>query len=600
MRTSFVARRWFSVLIAILLWIIVLPDSYLMADKPSFSISNSFQREQTYIPGDWDIVDSYSQDYSLGWSEVYSSRLMVDLTFNVKLEDNIRSLDIDDKTVTLSTDGSLTSLIWDLGFDLGDTITYTNEFNNPRSDEIEYGVDLNFNPFLLPPLKVKLQRLWDVQDQLEDKTDEKLEVNTEYQIGNSFDFNLAWQETQVDDRISDNADSDGQEWKTDFTYSKALLPLVKVDFKTNYSGSRDETLNNAGVVLNTDKAKNLEQNLKMTVDAFPNVSSSFEIVSGEEFVLGEKDLGLNFSASSDQQLVSLGTLTEQIDVSRNKLSSDLADSQENTTDLSLELAGGPWKYADYSIKYAINLSENIDNIDPANDTDSRSDIIDISLTLDPNEKITIDSSYNRSAERQGGSRTGTEETFKLEGTFSGEVFNIPNLVFTPDVTVSEENNLADGTKSESLDLTLDLVYAPDLPSTVSWDITTTYKWSKADSVQSTLDLKSDFTMKIPNLVWDLQFKESSSTTFDLENNEPNSWQHDLDFTIGSDLTNTIVLDANYNYKYDDEGQDTDELEINMDWSFLSSSLSFSFSQGRTFEGPKNLGRTYSAEFSMDF
>jgi hypothetical protein len=86
-----------------------------MADKPSFSISNSFQRDQTYIPGDWDIVDSYSQDYSLGWSEIYSSRLMVDLTFNVKLEDNIRSLGIDDKTVTLSTDGSLTSLIWDLG-----------------------------------------------------------------------------------------------------------------------------------------------------------------------------------------------------------------------------------------------------------------------------------------------------------------------------------------------------------------------------------------------------------------------------------------------------------------------------------------------------
>jgi hypothetical protein len=571
-----------------------------MADKPSFSISNSFQRDQTYIPGDWDIVDSYSQDYSLGWSEIYSSRLMVDLTFNVKLEDNIRSLGIDDKIVTLSTDGSLTSLIWDLGFDLGDTITYTNEFNNPRKDEIEYGVDFSFNPFLLPPLKVKLQRLWDVQDQLEDKTEEKLEVNTEYQIGNSFDFNLAWQETQVDDRLFDNADSDGQEWKTDFTYSKALLPTMKIDFKTNYSGSRDETLNNAGVVLNTTKAKTLDQNLKLTFDGFPNVSSSFEIVSGEEFVQEEKDLGLNFSASSSQQLVSFGTLTEQLDISSNSLSSNLADSQENTTDLSLELAGGPWKYADYSIKYELSLSENIDNIDPANDSDSRSDIIDISLTLDPNESITVDSSFNWSTDRQNGSKTGTEQTLKLEGTFSGEVFNIPNLVFTPNVTMSEENNLEDGTRTESLDLTLDLVYAPDLPPTVSWDLVTNYKWSKADSVQSSLDLKSDFTMTIPNLMWDLQFKESSSTTFDLENNEPNSWQHDLDFTIGSDLTSTIVLDANYNYKYDDESQDTDEVEINMDWSFLSSFLSFSFSQGRTFEGPKNLTRTYSAEFSMDF
>jgi hypothetical protein len=573
-----------------------------MADKPTFSINDSFEREQTYIPGpgDWDFVDTYNQEYSLGWSEVYSSRLSVGLNFKLQLEDVIQSFGVDNKTVTISTDGSLKSLIWDLGFDWKDKISYTNEFNIPRRDEIEYGLEFNFLPYYFPPFKMKIQRLWDEQESLEDKTEEKLEINTEYGIGNSLDFSLAWKETQVDDRLIDNSDTDNEEWSTSLNYSKSLLPTLKLDFKTEYDGSRNDTLDNAGSVLNTDKAKNLQHNLKVTFESFPNLTSSLEIASDEDFVLEEKGLNFDFSASSDQQLVSLGTITEKVDVSRDNRKSDLVDSQENTFDFSLELAGTPQKYTDYSVKYELNMSDTLDNFNPANDTDTREDVFDISLTLVPVEKATIESSFNWSSTRTDGSKSGTERNLKFKGTFGGEIFNIPNLVFTPKLTINQEEDLAGGTSKESTDLELGFVYVPYLPPTASWDLETTYKWSKGDNVDTELEFKSDFALELPNPVWDLSFKESSSTTFDLENNEPNFWTHDLEFIIGSDLTRTIALDANYKYKYDDENQDDDELEINLEWEFLASSLSFKFSQGRIFEGPKDVNRTYLVEFFMDF
>ena len=156
MRTSFVDRRFFPVLLAILLWINIMPDSNLMADSPTFSISNSFDRSEDYLLGDWSTVDTYSQDYSLTWGEVYSSRLKVDFRAKVKLEDIIRSLDIDEKTVTPSLDLNLSSFIWDLDIQVEDKIEYTNELNIPRRDEVEFGLDLNVAPFYFPPLEVIL------------------------------------------------------------------------------------------------------------------------------------------------------------------------------------------------------------------------------------------------------------------------------------------------------------------------------------------------------------------------------------------------------------------------------------------------------------
>jgi hypothetical protein len=571
-----------------------------MADSPTFSISNSFEREQTYIPGDWDIVDAYTQNYSLGWSEVYSSRLNVDLNFGVNLKDNIRSLDVDNKEIKLSFDGSLESQIWTVGFNLEDTISYSNELNVPRRDEIQYGVDLDLFPFFLPPFKLKLQRLWDEQDSLEDKTTEKLEANTEFVIGNSFDFSLAWKETQIDDRLVNNANSDEQNWDINFNYSKSLLPTLKIDLKTEYSGNRTDTLDNAGVVLNTDRERDLEHNFKITVNAFPNVSSTLEIVSEEDFVLEEKNLNLEFSASSDQQLVNLGTLTETIKIKRESSKGNLVDSQENNTEFSLELAGTPQKYTDYSVKYQLDLEDSIDSIDPTNDTDSREDAFDISLTLVPNKMITIESSFHWLSARENGSKSGTERDIKIEGVFEGAMLDIPNLVFNPKLEVNAEENLEAGTRSDTIDLELRFLYTPEVPSTFSYDFETIYRWKEGDTVESELELASNFKYILTNFAWDLSMEEKSSTTFDLEGNEPNVWKHDLDFSIGSDLTQTIGFDASYTYSYSEDAQDSDDLTTNLDWVFLTSSLSFSFSQSRTFQGPKDVTRTYSAYFSMDF
>ena len=146
--------------------IILLPDGSLMADTPSFTIDLEYESEQVYIPGDWNTIDTYNQTYSFDWGETFSSRLTVDLGFELRFEDILRSLDVDEKTVEPSLDLSLKSLVWDLSLVAQDTIDYTNEFNTPRKDVIEFGVDLNFVPFYLPTFKIESQRTLDIQDNM--------------------------------------------------------------------------------------------------------------------------------------------------------------------------------------------------------------------------------------------------------------------------------------------------------------------------------------------------------------------------------------------------------------------------------------------------
>jgi hypothetical protein len=238
LRTLTQDRWWNFVLAVALVPIIVLAsERSLMADKMEFSIASDFEREEILLPGVESIVDTYSQDFQLNWAETYSSRLNVDLSFDLELEDIIRSLDVDEKTVTPSFEISMTSTIWDLSYFIQDKIIYSNEFNTARRDEIEFSLDISVEPFYLPPLNSSLQRLIDLQPNLEDKIHNKFDISTEYSVKELLSADLAWKQEQVDDRFVDNNDSNSRDWEINLETDQLLTQSLKMDLQTSLETS---------------------------------------------------------------------------------------------------------------------------------------------------------------------------------------------------------------------------------------------------------------------------------------------------------------------------------------------------------------------------
>ncbi len=602
MRTSTPDRRWVTVLIAILIpMIIMIPDGSLMADTPFFSIDNSFVSEQEYIPGGWNVVDTYNQLYTLDWQETYSSRLAVGVTFDLEMEDIHRSQDVDEKRVTPSFELDLASLVWNLNFLVQDTMDYSNEFNTPRKDAVEYGLDLDLFPFYLPELHVQFQRLIDTQENLEDKVERKLDVSTDYAFGDFFDVDLSWKEEDTDDRLFDNNDISSQEWDFNFNYGQILTSTLKVDFQTGLSGRQEETRNNAGALLNVEKENDFDGALKFTLDTFPNFSADLELTKDKDFVENIDDDEITFSAEFLQGFVDLGFLTESIDLGRKTVSSPTEQSLEDNFGFAIELAGTPSRYADYSIRYDLTIDDLNDEVTPANDNKSVGQEFDLSVTLTPNEKITLDTSYNLSSTKDNGAETGSDNIFKIEGIFDGAPFAFPNLIFVPLLEISTEKDYSANTDSNILNLELDFLYLFVLPQNIAWEIEANYKWKRVDGeLTREFDLDSIFGIDFITSTWEFFFEENSSTTISYDDDEPSFWDHDFNFDAILEITPRIFFDLAYQYEYSGDDANSDDFETNLEWRGRDMSLAFKYINERVFEGPKDVIRTYEAEFTMEF
>jgi hypothetical protein len=578
----------------------MLPDGALMADSPTFSIYNEFEREQTYIPGDWNTVDTITQEYSLNWSETYSSRLALDIDFELQFEDVLRSLDVDQKTVEPSLDLNIKSLIWDLSLVALDTIDFTNEFNVKRKDALEYGAELDLFPYYLPTLQVKSQRLIDTQENLEDKVEQKFDANMEYELSEILGVSLSWKEEKTDDRLFDNNDIDSHDWEFILDYGQTMTPSLKVDFQTNWYGNKEEVLNNAGQVLNTDREHEIEHKLKFSLDTFPDFDSSLELGYLTDFVENGDESTIDFTVGYDQPIVELGTLTETLTITRERIDLKTEKTTDLNIDLDIELAGVPDRYLDYSIKYTLSLSDLENEIDPTANKEGQDDEFDISVTLTPNEKATIENSFNWSATKENGVQSDSSKDIKVKGTFEGELFNVPNLVFTPLLELSREKDFVTGEIDNVSNLELECVYTFALPPTTSWEITSVYSWEREDDLERAFEFTSDFIIEFVHPSWDVQFQETAYSKAEFDTGEPTFWEHDITFTIGKDLTPVIRFDTTYTYEYDGDDYDSDELEAVLEWEYRSTFLSLGYTRDRVFEGPKDVVRVYTAELAMEF
>ncbi|MCK5352430.1 hypothetical protein KAJ77_07615, partial [bacterium] len=457
--------------------------------------------------------------------------------------------------------------------------------NTPRKDALEFGLDLDLFPLYLPPLKVQLQKLIDTQENLEDKVERKLDVSTDYHFADFFDVDMSWKEEDLDDRLFDNKDVSSQEWDFNFNYGQALTPAFKVDFQSGLSGSKEETRNNAGTLLIAEREKDLDVNLKFTLEAFPDFYSDLEITKDRDLVGDSDEDEITLSVEYIQTLADLVTLTENLDLGRKTVSSPTEETLENDFEFTIELAGAPYKYTDYSIEYNYHIGDLEDEINPTNTKKTVDQEFDLSVTIEPNEKVILDTSYNWSSTKEDGVETGAENTIKIEGVFDGELLDAPNLIFTPSLEISSEKDFTDNTTSNIVDLELDFVYGFVLARNVIWVLETTYNWKQDDGeVTRDLDLESDFVIDLITPTWEFYFEQNASTTISFDSTEPTSWDHDFTFGAIRELTPRIFFDVEYQYQYSSDDLNSDEFETNLEWRGRNSSLAFKVTNERVFEG----------------
>jgi len=601
LRIPVLDREWVTVIAAVPLLFILFPDRPLMADAPVFSAETSFEREQEYFPGDWSITDTYNQLFSLDWRELYSSRLEIQSSFELEIEDIFRSLDIDEKKLEPTLEIGVRGLSWNLDFLGSDTIDYSNEYNTPRGDSLEFALDLDLEPvYVLPSLSTKTQRLVDTQGFLEDKVEDKFEASTEYTFGPFFQVDLSWKEESTDDRLFDDSDLDSREWDVDLDYNQALSPQLKLDFQSSIHSKREETMNNAGVLLNLEREREVEGAIKLSLEAMPDMSTELEYTRTRELAEERDENEILWSVETAQAILDLGTLQENLDVERIVISSAAEETTEDTVDLVVELAGTPYRYTDYSIKFDLGIGRLDDKLDSANDRDTEESEFDVSITLTPEERFVIDTSYNWSVTRENGVETDAERTLKLEGTFDGEIFQVPNLTITPLLEISRETEIGTGEEEKVYNLELDFLYTWILPKNLALDLNAIYRWEKNEDLERELEFTSELTILFPTPSWEFSLEGESTLIVPYDIPDPTVWTHDYAIGANRELTPTVYFDTEYRYNFIGDDQDSDELEFNLEWVYRSASLSVSALNERVFEGPKEVIRTYEAEFSVTF
>jgi hypothetical protein len=598
---SGVQRRYITLLTALLIAVLSV-SGVAFADSPTFSIDNSLEREEEYFPAGWVTTDTFEQKYTLEWAEEYSSRLKLDMKLEIESEDIIRSQDVDNKTLKPSFEFSIANLIVEFDFSVEDTIEYTNEFNTPRRDNIEFSAELEITPvFKLPALDSQLQRVIDQQGNLVDTVEDKFELTTSYEFGDAFDIDLSWKEEDVDDRIFDNSDIDSHEWEFEFDYSQTYTPALKVDFNTDWLGGREDTLNNAGLILTTEYTQEIENKLKFTLDTHPGVNSDLEFIIKDDLALNGDDDTVDLSLEVTQEVLSLGTMSEALTYNRNRITNPSDDKLTSEVGMELELAGAPWQYLDYAVTLALDTTDEDNYFVPGSSTDTVERSFEISATVTPNPLLVVDNSFTWEKASQDGVDSQSSRNLKIEATFEGELLDVPNLTFEPSVEIVSENDINQGEKSNSQTVELDFTYTWVLPENLSWELSPTYIWKREEgAVERSLEYEDDFTLNFVTPTWIFAFEKNSSFSVVLSDNESVAWQHVLIFAAEHELTPNIVFDTEYEYKFDGEDSNTDKLEANLEWAYRDTTLTFKFINDRTFEGIQNVLRTIEAEFQIEF
>ena len=479
----------------------------LIADPPSFSIDNSYEREQNYDPNGWIVTETFNQDYSLDWGATFSDRLDMTTTFELTMEDIHNSDDVDTKNAVPHLDLSLVNPQATFDFTAEDTIDLTNEFNVERRDEIDLSTKLSLTPVFLPTLETTYELLTNDQENLEDTFEKKLDVTSSYSFGEVLDLDASWQDETLDDRVNNNADTEDRKWDFNLSLNQPLTETFKLNFDSSWTGEQNDTLDNAGTVISRDPSKTLENKLLFTLDTFPKVNSSLELTYNKDFVEDTLEGNIDFSFEMTQDVLSAGSLTETLGITRNRLQSPVPqdDEKELESTFTLEFTGAPSRYLDYSVKQDFTWTSD-DFADTTLSSDTRENEFDLSATIVPMENLTFDLSYNQSSEHETGVKTVESKDFKLEVTYEGEALNVPNLVFEPALEFSTETDFATNETTSTDQLDLKFTYEFNLPEPFTFIVEPDYTLSFADGEKDEETLTLDYQMS-----WD--FKYSKWTVF---------------------------------------------------------------------------------------
>jgi hypothetical protein len=583
----------------------ILYASPVLADRPIFTIDNSYDRNESYDPNGVVVTETFSQNYSLDWTESITDRLDASLIFKLTMDDTHASEGVDTKNVSPTFDLNLLNPIWDLTLTVQDNIEYSNEFNSARKDAIEYGVELNLLPYILPPLSATYRVAVDDQENLSDSTSKKLDLNTDYLFGKSLNVNGAWKLEVFDDRLNDLSDTESQDWNLNLSWYTILTPALKFNLESSWDGGSEETLDNSGTVISSSQTETLDNSFKLSLVSWPGIISNFELSQENDLVEGSEDGSISFSIETGQVFLGAGTLLETLEISRDSFKSSIPqeDSTESTYNFSVEFFGDPSKYLSYSVNQTFEWKDS-DFADSSQDTNTRSDAFDLSLSLFPTYYFIVDITYNQSADFEGGSQTAESKQFKLSLDYSGEVLNVPNLLFVPKLDYSTDIDLVTDVKNVKETIDLDLIYEFNLPPQLGLIVQPSYSWSRSNGDTTTEDLTVDY-----EVFWDLQygqwsvlFNHNGDYTKPLLTGTEEEDTFDKEFNVIAIavLAGNIDFDLDYQFTMPDGDDNQDSLTLSLVWLLYNSTISTSFENSRTFSDERDETRTFTVEFFMEF
>ncbi len=597
-------RQCLSVLVRVfgyLIFSILLLPGIVLAGAPGFSIDNSYEQEQEFVVNDWVVTETFGQDYNFDWNETFSNRLDVNLEFDLNVEDIFKSNDVDTKEVTPSLELDLSSVIWDLGFSAEDTIEYTNEFNKERKDAVEYSAQLNLIPNYLPTFDATLQKLINDQQNLEDTNEEKVDFVTTYDFGEAITLDASYKREKLDDRLLNNSDKDLTRWDFTVSLNQPMTPALKLNIDTTLEGETEDTLNNSGQVILSERTRTLENRARLALETWPNISSDLEITDERESVADVDTTKIDFDFEISQEFLTIGTLTERLEFGRERVKSPIPQDDVRDLDIgfSLEFAGNPTDYLDYSVKQSLDLSDS-EFADTTKNTDTKQREFDLSLTITPAKDLSLDLAYNRSAEYTIGSFTSESRSYKIELTYEGGAFNFPNLTFNPSVEFSTDNDRVAGDITDKQIIDLEFAYTFNLPKAFVLVLEPGYTFERTDGVTENVDLNLAYEIALILQHADWEFSIENNGEYTNNFGEDDDYDNDFSVQISLALLGNTQFDVEYQYQTSDDSDNEDTLEASVDMEFDDSILSVSYENDRTFSIEKDVVRTWEAEFSMVF
>ncbi|MFV1956165.1 MAG: hypothetical protein ACC669_00165 [bacterium] len=584
-----------------LIFSILFLPGILLAGVPGFSIDNSYEREQEFVVDDWVVTETFGQDYTFDWDETFSDRLDVNLEFRLTIEDIFKSNDVDTKEVTPSLELDLSSIIWDLGFSAEDTIEYTNEFNKERKDALEFSAELDLAPDYLPTFNATLQKLINEQQNLEDTNEEKIDLITTYGFGEVITLDASYKREKLDDRLLNNSDKDLTRWDFTTSFNQPMAPSLKLNIDTTLEGETEDTLNNSGQVILSERSRTLENRARLTLETWPNISSDLEITDERELVDDTDTIKVDFDFKISQEFLPIGILTERLEFGRERVKSPIPQDDVRDLDIgfTLEFAGNPSDYLDYSVKQSLDLTDS-EFADTTKNTDTRQRDFDLSITITPAKDLSLDLAYNRSTVYTTGSVTSESRSYKIELTYEGEAFDFPNLTFNPSVEFSTDNDRVTNETTDKQTIDLEFTYTFNLPKVFVLVLEPGYTFERTDGVTENVDLKLAYEMAFILQHADWEFSIENDGEYTNNFGADDDYNNDISVQISVGLLGNIQFDVEYQYQTSDDSDNEDTLEASVDMEFDNATLSVSYENDRAFSTEKDVVRTWEVEFLMEF